>query len=157
MRKSRCRISGVLVMVLLMTGIYTIYGNAESFAERVASLEMFRLYEEAKSGVQKGQEAVAARFERTEQNTVENTVWVSERVSTISRMVIGRLSERSGRMNRERRMLNVVWLILLVTCFRFRCHSYIAAWLHAQEKWQREVFINYIHDIDGKKRTACLA
>lgn len=157
LRKNRCRFSCILIMVLILAGTYTIYGNAESFAERAASLEMLRLYEAEGSGASAEQNVSIARFEKIHKNAAENAVWVSERVCLASRMVIGRLSERSGRIDRERCMPGVVRLLLLVIYFRVKCHYYIEAWLYVQKKQQCKVLINYIHDIDGKKRMSCLS
>lgn len=156
MRKSQCGLYYVLIMILLMAGMYTAYGNAESFAERAVSMEAVRLYAAEVRGVSEGQQVTIARFERTEKNVSGNIVWVSERVNAAVRTLIGRISDRNERTQRELRLLALFLAAFCIAYFTLKCH-YAEEWFHTQEKRYRTALMKYIHDIDGKKRMSCLA
>ena len=149
MQKIQRSICYGLVWMLFLAGIYTSFARAESFAERAASMEAARLYAVAAS------DEAMSLLTASESEAVQADVCLVENADTSLRAVIGRVTSRSSLMRRD---LRVMFLLLCVLYVAFFVLGYrlIEEALCLCEKKYRAALIKYIHDIDGKKRVACL-
>lgn len=137
-----------IVCILFMAGIYTTYIKADSFAERVASVEIVNSYtlDEEKSMI-----AVMNEIDRD----VQLSVCVVERMNPTVRTVMGRITNRIGSIRKDLRFASIFLWVLCVALFLLQC-CLIEEILCLLEKKYRAALIKYIHDIDGKKRVPCL-
>ena len=137
-----------IVCILLMAGIHTTYAKADSFAERVASIE-------AANGYMADEKNPSAMLLRGTDRVEQLAVCVVERINPTIRAVIGRIANRTGSICRDLRFANIFLWAFCVVYFLLQCYL-IEEILCLLEKKYRAALIKYIHDIDGKKRIPCL-
>lgn len=152
LRKGQRRLCYFLMCVLLMAGMHTTYVKADTFAQRAASLEVVQRYVTKTARIQNVTEALLSEPDRV---VVQDTVCVVESVNPVLRMVIGRVTSGSSQIRRELRLSCLLLCALCIAYFILKCWR-IEEILCLHEKKYRAALIKYIHDIDGKKRIACL-
>lgn len=148
LRQSQRSVCYILMFILLMTGTYTTYVKADEIAERAVAMEAAQLYEKAEAAVR------VLQLQKTDE-ALTRSVCVVESVNPLLRTVLGRMTSRSILTRRDLRFYGMLLLALCVVYFVLRC-QYVEEILCLHEKKYRAALIKYIHDMDGKKRVACL-
>lgn len=138
-----------LVWVLFLTGFYATYIRAESFAERAASMEAARQY------ASEWDDGVVTQLTTFPKEQVTAEVCLVESINPAMRTVIGRVTGRSSFVHRDLRVTFLLLCALWIAFFILNCRL-IEEILCSCEKKYRAALIKYIHDMDGKKRVACL-
>lgn len=149
LRKSQRRLCYFLMCILLMAGIYTTYVKADTFAERVASVEATRIYA---SGAKN---ASTVQLRGLDKATTSIAVCIVESINPMCRTAIGRAIYRTSLTRRALQLTCLLLCALCIAYFSLRCCQ-IEEILCLHEKKYRAALIKYIHDMDGKKRMACL-
>lgn len=149
LRISQRRLCYFLICVLLMAGMHTTYVKADSFAERAASIEAAQLY------VANTKTASEAQLRAPENVMTQVLVCVVENIDSVRRTVFSRVTNRSSLIRRDLRLPGLLLWALCISYFVLKCW-HIEECLCLHEKKYRAALIKYIHDIDGKKRMACL-
>lgn len=149
MQKIQRRMCLFLVHVLLLTGVYMTYIRAESFAERAASTEAARQY------ASEWDAGVVTQLTTFPKEQVTAEVCLVESINPAMRTVIGRVTGRSSFVHRDLRVTFLLLCALWIAFFILNCRL-IEEILCLCEKKYRTALIKYIHDMDGKKRVACL-
>ena len=132
-----------------MSGMYTTYIKADSLAERAASIEAAQTYD------LREKEVPMAQLKAPEQNVGIATVCILENTSAVLRTIIGRVTSQNSTSRRCWRIVYEVSCALYIVFFCLKCWC-IEEILCVCEKQYRVALMKYIHDIDGKKRIACL-
>ncbi len=138
-----------MAWILFLTGFYATYIRAESFAERAASMEAARMYASETNG------EIMTQLAGYRNEPVQADVCMVEDMDSSVRAVIGRVTSRSSLMRRDLRVAYLFLCVLCIAFFNLRCRR-IEEKLCLSEKKYRTALIKYIHDMDGKKREACL-
>ena len=132
-----------------MAGIYTTYARANDFSERAASLKAAQAY------MQRMQEMPTTQLRTADKKLIEPGVCVVESSNLTMREVIGRATTRGRQIRGELRLASMFLWAFCTFCFLLLYYRIeVRLWL--QEKRYCVALIKYIHDMDGKKRMACL-
>ena len=135
----------IVACLVLLAGIYTTYGKADSLAKPTAIIGT-SVRDEIKP---------MQKLMQVGKVSIQECMYLTPQVTNRIGELIGRLTVRSSSIRRDLRLLVPLLLGIITAYFILRYfREEVFLCLHEKEYWT--ALIKYIHDIDGKKKMACL-
>lgn len=139
LRKRQRKLCYIMICILLMAGLHTTYAKADAFAECAIAEKSVRIQE----------------IQKLDTATPQSPICRVERLNTNLRTVLGQITSRYSFIRRDLKLAGYIFCALCIAAFCLQVW-HIEEILYFHEKKYRTALIKYIHDLDGKKRMACL-